>query len=70
MPQVVVSQDYQIEFPQDLVAQYNIRPGNRYSLKLSGESIHLTSVPSIKKFRGTLKASDFSDIRDERERVL
>jgi len=70
MQQVVVSQNYQIEFPQDLIVEYNIRPGNRYALKLFGESIYLTNVPSIRKFRGTLKAGDFSDIRDERERVL
>lgn len=33
-------------------------------------SYNLAKVPNIKKLRGTLKADDFSDIRDERERVL
>jgi len=70
MPQVVVSPNYQIKFPQDFITEYNIRPGNRYSLKLSDESISLTNIPNIKKLRGMLKTSDFSDIRDESERVL
>ncbi|MCL1947932.1 MAG: hypothetical protein FWF51_12410 [Chitinivibrionia bacterium] len=70
MMQVVVSSNYNIEFPQEFIEKSNIRPGNIYSVGLSGENIYLASVPSIKKLRGTLKKSDYSDIRDESERML
>jgi hypothetical protein len=70
MMQVVVSSNYNIEFPQEFIEKSNIRPGNIYSVASSGENIYLASVPNIKKLRGTLKNPDYSDIRDESERML
>jgi len=70
MVQVVVSHNYQIEFPREFIQTSNIRPGNIYSVDLSGDNIYLESVPSIRNLRGTLKISDWSDVRDESDRVL
>ena len=70
MMQVVVSSNYHIEFPREFIDRSNIRPGNVYSVGLAGENIYLASVPSIKKLRGTLKKSDWSNIRDESDRAL
>lgn len=69
MPEVTLSEHYQIAIPKEISGSLHLKVGQNFLIVIHSDSISLTPKTSISEFRGILKGADTDNIRDRTERI-
>lgn len=69
MMEVTLSEQHQVEIPEEILHTLNFKVGQKFDVVLKGNLISLVPKPSIASFRGILKGANTEDIRDRNDRL-
>lgn len=69
MVDVVLSPDFKIEIPEELLKQLNLEAGARFTLFTHGDHLELVPVHPIEWYRGRYPGVNEGEYRDRNDRV-
>ncbi|MEI7845416.1 MAG: AbrB/MazE/SpoVT family DNA-binding domain-containing protein [Chloroflexota bacterium] len=69
MDTVTISSKYQMVIPRAIREKWNVKPGQKVRLIITGNRLEVVPVRDIKEARGFLKGMSSDIERDEEDRV-
>ena len=69
MLEAILSKQYQVVIPEEIIDTLNLKAGQKFSVTLKGDLISLIPLSSATRFRGILKGANTENSRDRIDRL-